>query len=374
MRINFIKKNSTTLIGLTTGLIALLCAVFLPAAASGMVISSLSDAWTYVTIIGLAFGDADLFDFLMRLTGPNKGQHHIKATHHIYGGMSIFALVSVLLLVASITLLVISLFTKKKVLDLIGAICFVFAGSYIFHILKFGTNIYDMFAYNGFISMNIKTFKEFYREFKIDIGTLIYALATIFGGAIGILDFFKKPNDATLPPKQVCAPTKPIKTNLSAIILSIVGLIALLSTIVLPGIIQCRGEYTTTLWGLIFGNASFSNGTYITGGLSTFGLISFIVLCVGIGFAVTSFFIKGKNLEFIGAICITVAGFLMLFVMEVGTDILTEIHSDGSVHTKPQKFHRFYLYFQYYIGAIICVFVAILGGAMGIANKFKKLY
>ena len=64
----------------------------------------------------------------------------------------------------------------------------------------------------------------------------------------------------------------------------------------------------------------------------------------------------------------------MLFVMEVGTDILTKTYSDGSVYTKPQKFLLFYLDYQYYIGAIVYVFVAMLGGAMGIANKFKKLY
>jgi hypothetical protein len=368
---NFIKKNSTTLIGLTAGLIALLCAIFLPAI-SYSVSNPTTDRVYYVTILGLAFGSADMFAFINRFQAPPKGQQYVvELSYHIYGGMSIFALVSVLLLVASITLLVVSLFAKKKVLDLIGAICFVFAGSYIFHILKFGTNIDDMFSYNGFISMNIKTFKDFYREFRIDIGTLFFAIATIFGGAIGILDFIKKSRNSSQ--KQVCAPTKSIKTNLSAIILSIVGLIALLSTIVLPGIIQCRGVCTTTLWGLIFGNASFSNGSYITGGLSTFGLISFIVLCVGIGFAVTSIFKKNKNLEFIGAICITVAGFLMLFVMEVGTDVITTTYKDGS-SVGGGSFYSFYLYYQYYIGAIVYVFVAMLGGALGIVNKFKKLY
>lgn len=371
---NFIKKNSTTLIGLTAGLIALLCAVFLPAAANGMVISSLSDAWTYVTIIGLAFGDTALFQFWMRLTGPNKGQHLIKATHHVYGGMSFFALVSVLLLIAGITLLVVFLFTKKKPLNLIGSICIALSGIFIFFILELGTNIDRLVYYTGHTQEKITAFKDFYRNYKLDIGTLFYALATIFGGAIGILDFFKKTNNATLPPKQVCAPVKFIKTNFSAIILIIAGLVAFLSTIVLPGITTHYGHIHTNLWGLIFGNASFSRGSYITGGLSTFGLISFIVLCVGIGFAVTSIFKKNKNLEFIGAICITVAGFLMLFVMEVGTDILTKTYSDGSVYTKPKKFLLFYLDYQYYIGAIVYVFVAILGGAMSIANKFKKLY
>ena len=63
----------------------------------------------------------------------------------------------------------------------------------------------------------------------------------------------------------------------------------------------------------------------------------------------------------------------MLFVMEVGTDILTETYSDGS-SIDHGGFLLFYLDYQYYIGAIVYVFVAILGGAMGIANKFKKLY
>ena len=370
---NFIKKNSTTLIGLTAGLIALLCAIFLPAVAQRVVMSSLSDAWTYVTIIGLAFGDADLFDFLMRLTGPDKGQHHIGATHHIYGGMSIFALVSVLLLIAGITLLIISLFTKKKNLNLIGSICLALSGIFIFFILELGTNIDRLVHYTGYTQEKITAFRDYYRLFNIDIGTLFYAIATIFGGAICILDFFKKPNNATLPPKQVCAPVKFIKTNFSAIILIIAGLIALLSTIVFPGITTHYGYIHTNLWGLMFGNAAFSNESYITGGLSTFGLISFIVLCVGIGFAVTSIFKKNKNLEFIGAICIMVAGFLMLFVMEVGTDVVTITYEDGS-SIGGGGFLLYFLDYQYYIGAIVYVFVAMLGGAMGIANKFKKLY
>ena len=262
---NFIKKNSTTLIGLTTGLIALLCAIFLPAAVQRMVASSFADNWIYVTIIGLAFGNADLFRFLMRLTGPNKGQHLIGTTHHVYGGMSIFALVSVLLLIAGITLLIVFLFTKKKNLNLIGSICIALSGIFIFFILELGTNIYRLVSYTGYTQENITAFRDFYRLFNIDIGTLFYALATIFGGAIGILDFFKKPNDATLPQKQVCAPVKFIKTNLSAIILIIAGLVAFLSTIVLPGITTHSGYNHTNLWGLIFGNASLSNGTYITG-------------------------------------------------------------------------------------------------------------
>ena len=370
---NFIKKNSTTLIGLTAGLIALLCAVFLPAAAAQEVISSFADSWHYVTIIGLAFNCVDVFVFRRPMNGPNEGQLFTKAATHVYGGMSIFALVSVVLLIVGIVLLVVFLFTKKKPLNLIGSICLVLSGIFIFFILELGTDIdRRVFINSGHIIDVNMPFKDHYRTLKLDIGTLFYALATIFGGAIGILDFFKKPNDATLPPKQVCAPVKFIKTNLSAIILIIVGLIAFISTIVFPGITY-SGHNHTNLWGLIFGNASFSIGSYITGGTSIFGLISFIVLCVGIGFAVTSIFKKNKNLEFIGAICITVAGFLMLFVMEVGTDILTETYSDGS-SVGGGSFLSFYLYYQYYIGAIVYVFVAILGGAMGIANKFKKLY
>ena len=372
---NFIKKNSTTLIGLTAGLIALLCAVFLPAAVAYDLINWACDSWAFVTIIGLAFGCADIYVYSHPQVGPNKGNQHIGAASHVYGGMSIFALVSVVLLIVGIVLLVISLFTKKKPLNLIGSICIALSEIFIFFILELGTNIdRRVFINSGNIRDIDTAFKNFYRPFKLDIGTLFYALATIFGGAIGILDFFKKPNDATLPPKQVCAPIKFIKTNLSAIILIIAGLVALLSTIVFPGITTHSGYIHTNLWGLIFGNASFSIGSYITGGTSIFGLISFIVLCVGIGFAVTSIFKKNKNFEFIGAICITVAGFLMLFVMEIGTDILSETRSSGTVYTKPQNLLLFYLYYQYYIGAIVYVFVAMLGGALGIANKFKKLY
>ena len=63
----------------------------------------------------------------------------------------------------------------------------------------------------------------------------------------------------------------------------------------------------------------------------------------------------------------------MLFVMEVGTDILTITYKDGS-SIGGGGFLLYFLDYQYYIGAIVYVFVAMLGGALGIVNKFKKLY
>jgi hypothetical protein len=99
------------------------------------------------------------------------------------------------------------------------------------------------------------------------------------------------------------------------------------------------------------------------------GLISFLALIAGIALVVASIFVKGKKFDFIGSICIAVAGVLAFFLLTGGTDVTTTL---GSL-TNATPFTKVFEGYSLGAGAIIYGIVAILGGAFGIVNNFKKL-
>ncbi|MBE7081580.1 MAG: hypothetical protein E7372_03390 [Clostridiales bacterium] len=161
-----------------------------------------------------------------------------------------------------------------------------------------------------------------------------------------------------------------IKKNLLAIIVAGAAVLALILGIALTPIADVEGEIK--LFDIIFGmNESQATpvGTLkMTGGMSITGLISFIALVAGIALTVASIFIKDKNFDFIGAICIAVAGVCMLLLLTVGTDL---VYSGAMERT--MKFADTYGELDLGIGAILYGVIAILGGAFGILNKFKKI-
>ena len=83
-----------------------------------------------------------------------------------------------------------------------------------------------------------------------------------------------------------------------------------------------------------------------------------------------SIFSKNKNLDFLGAILVTLSGVLMLFLLTAGTDVVTA--SIGST-TITVKFVEYFKDYTLAFGAILYAILAILGGAFGILNKFKKI-
>ncbi len=166
-----------------------------------------------------------------------------------------------------------------------------------------------------------------------------------------------------------------IKKNLLAIIIAGAAVLALILGIVLP---VATAEYMGQTDNLKFFDVVFgvnesqtipTQGTLkITGGMSIFGLVSFVSLVAGIALSVVSMF-KGGNLGFIGSILVAVAGVCMLLLLVAGTDI---VQSMGS-RSMSMTFAEGYELYKLGIGAIIYAVLAILGGAFGILNKFKKI-
>lgn len=158
-----------------------------------------------------------------------------------------------------------------------------------------------------------------------------------------------------------------IKKNLLAIIVAGAGVLALVLGLVMAG---ATAEYmgmtnSIDLVDIIFG----FNEDGTTGGMSIFGLISFVALVAGIALTIASMFVKDKKLDFIGAILVTVAGILMFLLLTVGTDVKMAT----PVGEQVMKFTDAYEIYNLGIGAILYGVIAILGGAFGILNKFKKI-
>ncbi len=159
-----------------------------------------------------------------------------------------------------------------------------------------------------------------------------------------------------------------IKKNLLAIIVAGAAVLALILGIALTPIADVEGEIK--LFDLVFGVNESAMGATLSGGMSITGLVSFIALVAGIALTVVSMFVKDKKLDFIGSICIAVAGVLMLLVLTVGTDLVVTAAGQSQPYA---KFSEIYEGLKLGIGTILYGVIAILGGGFGILNKFKKI-
>lgn len=170
-----------------------------------------------------------------------------------------------------------------------------------------------------------------------------------------------------------------IKKNLATLIVAGAGLLAFIFCLFLPGIVASN-KYGATKFSLI--NFMLGIGKYtsestsgviskgsIDGGLSIFGLLSFICLIAGIGLTIASIFIKDKKLDFIGSILIVVAGIFAFMLLVAGTDVTQKIGSQ----TVATSFSKTFQLFKLGAGAYVYGILAILGGGFGIANKFLKI-
>lgn len=182
---------------------------------------------------------------------------------------------------------------------------------------------------------------------------------------------------------------KKVQSFLPAIIVGGAAVLALIFGLILPGAVATTEQsgltinVTVNLLGIMFGSAKVISSTEsalgnitqestLNGGMSIFGLISLIALIAGIALVVVSIFVKGKKFDFIGAICIAAAGILVLFTLTCGTDV-TGVTMGSNTINSTESFVEAYEGFSLGAGAIIYGIIAILGGAFGIVNNFKKL-
>ena len=162
-----------------------------------------------------------------------------------------------------------------------------------------------------------------------------------------------------------------IKKNLLAIIVAGAGVLALILGLALEPVAELGED--VKFFDLVFGfNQSQEIPGYgtltMTGGISLTALVSFVALIAGIALTIVSIF-KNEKLAFIGAICIAVAGVLMLLALTVGTEVTQSIGAQKMTF----KFADLYEGYDLGIGSIIYGVLAILGGGFGIFNKFKKV-
>ena len=153
------------------------------------------------------------------------------------GGISIFGLVFFIFLVLSLILVILSIFTKKKILETIGSILMILSGICIFLLLEVGTNVIRGKYPQQF-------FKEFFR-YRLSDSVIIIGIITIFTGAFSCISYFRK------------LLTKP---KVSTFIMLGACALALVSAILLPGLINYEMgasgrifKTTSNLFGLMIG-------------------------------------------------------------------------------------------------------------------------
>ena len=176
-----------------------------------------------------------------------------------------------------------------------------------------------------------------------------------------------------------------IKKNLAVLIVASAGFLALLFCLFLPGAsfrIKESGEVSSinvATIGLMFGRSvevTKVEGIKATiiyhGGLSIFGLFSFLCFIASIGLLITSLFVKDKKLDFAGCIVLIVAGFFLFFLLTVGTNI-TAVTTAGKKLSCNHSFTEIYETLNLGAGAYISAFIAIISGGLGIASKYFKI-
>ncbi len=169
-----------------------------------------------------------------------------------------------------------------------------------------------------------------------------------------------------------------IKKNLLAVIVAGAAVLALILGLIFPGVVaeMNGGKFTIGILGMAFGGAEYkvsAGGTTMTakigdGGMSIFGLISLIALLVGLVLVVVSM-LKGQEASFIGSALIAFAGVCMLLLLVAGTDVSQTVAGT----TRTTKFTTMFEEFKLGFGAIIYAIIAIIGGGLGVLNKFKKI-
>lgn len=114
----------------------------------------------------------------------------ISADVKFKGGMSIFALLAFLCLVAAIVVLVLSLVMKGKTnFVLIGAGLLVLAGIFVLLVKVAGTNITSL---AGEVLPEKVSFKDFIDGMNLGIGSILFAVFAILGGASAAASNFVK--------------------------------------------------------------------------------------------------------------------------------------------------------------------------------------
>ncbi len=120
---------------------------------------------------------------------------------------------------------------------------------------------------------------------------------------------------------------------------------------------------TTLLGATTTTNATVSYG----GGMSTFALISFIAVALGVVLLVVSFLIKNKFASFAGGALLVLGGIFVFLTLTSGADLTTTV-GNSTVNT---AFADAFKDYKLAIGAYLYGILSIVGGALGILSSAK---
>ena len=101
--------------------------------------------------------------------------------------------------------------------------------------------------------------------------------------------------------------------------------------------------------------------------MSTFALISFIAVALGVDLLVVSFLIKNKFASFAGGALLVLGGIFVFLTLTSGAD-LTKTVGNSTVNT---AFADAFKDFKLAIGAYLYGILSIVGGALGILSSAK---
>lgn len=182
------------------------------------------------------------------------------------------------------------------------------------------------------------------------------------------------------------------KTNWFALIPAFAAVAAIILATFLTGVRVYEESYsslngsflgstlkTVPLLSFIFGSTSYELTTVLgtnepdvsqfayAGGVSTFGIIAFVLLALGVVAIVASLFVKGKKLDLIGSMLIVLGGICLFLVLVAGSNVTyTSLFSEQIV-----AFKEFFEGFKLGAGVYICAIISILGGLFGAYSAVK---
>ena len=361
--LKFLKNNISSLVLCGAIIFALLSALILPG------IIRVDGVYTYTaSVFSLMLG----YVHIVTKKLPAGEQIPVYSEKTGTGGMSTFGFISFILLCVAIVLLVVYFCTKIKYFDLISAFFTIISGIFIFFLLESGTDIVEKYSHSFFYT---------YFYYTLSSGAILYGIFTIVGGTFAILYKFK---------------SFFAKIKLSSLVPLFASALAIVALFFLPGLVKNEYGHTdyaplytfsVNMLGVIFGNAHTIFATrhhfdgrivgfnyeklQVDGGASYFGILSFILLVVGMGFIVFSLFSKKTKFELVGSICIAVSSLLIFSISADGTAILSapSFRYGSSEYT----FSAFYGNCRFGAGTIVYAIATMLASTFGIFNSAIKM-
>ena len=171
------KKKNTGKILLLIGLLFALASIFmifLPGLEK-----KTDHSTTTISLAGLIFGNGTIETIIGSVSNKSK----------LDGGLSIMGLISFICIVLAIIIIIIKIFMKKDNIELLAGLLLIIGGIFMFMIKMAGTDIAINIAQS--LSKSV-SFKEYFKDFSLVSGPILYAIFSLLGGVVIIASKFVK--------------------------------------------------------------------------------------------------------------------------------------------------------------------------------------